>query len=115
MSTESWWRKPCPKCKQVIRWKGEMLKPPPCPRCNAKDAAAESMEAISQEVATALDVCGTIFGLCEEMPSAGQDFADSVLERVRCIERTIVERSRVSNDQMVALENMKAGLEKWFH
>jgi hypothetical protein len=64
------------------------------------DEAAELIEEIKE--------------LCEEICSAGRDFADSVLEKTESIEESITDRGSVTSGQLEALENMRDGLARWF-
>ncbi len=60
-------------------------------------------------LATARDV----LGLCEDVPEAGQEYAESVYEKVSSIMETISSKERVTDRQLEAMQNMRAGLEKW--
>lgn len=60
-------------------------------------------------LATARDV----LGLCEDVPEAGQEYAESVYDTVSSIMETISSKERVTDRQIMALENMKAGLVRW--
>ncbi len=68
---------------------------------------------INRDVQEALDQCERIDEMCDEMPDAGFDFADSVRERVSSIAKTIEKRDRVTNGQFAALCNMEAGIGNW--
>lgn len=61
----------------------------------------------------AFELCNDILELIPEVPEAGEDFAASVEDKVMGIQRTIEERKIVTEKQLDALENMKAGVARW--
>jgi len=81
-----------------------VTKPPAKPSTNATD-----------DVAAALEIAEEIESLAGDLPTAGEDFGMSVLEKSADIAATIEERGRVTDGQMEALQNMLDGLQRWFH
>ena len=61
--------------------------------------------------------CDRICEKIEELEDvdAARDFVESVREKVVSIQETIVSRQRVTPKQQAALNNMEAGVDKWFH
>ena len=48
-----------------------------------------------------------------DIPERGEDFADSVIEKLKDIKATIEETGRVTGPQGDAVENMHAGIRCW--
>ena len=65
------------------------------------------------DVNEAYDLIAEIENLAVEVPERGEDFAQSVIDKVNSIKQTIETNERFTVGQKTALENMKAGLEKW--
>lgn len=65
----------------------------------------------------AVNVCDEILEVLEdeEFPSAGEDFAVSVGEKVADIKVFAEENGYVTDRQAEALENMLAGARRWLH
>ncbi len=61
----------------------------------------------------ALATAREILGLCGGVPEAGQEYAESVYEKVSAIMETISAKQRVTDRQIVALQNMQDGLVRW--
>lgn len=61
-----------------------------------------------------LDEIDTLIGDCEDLPEAGEDFANSVDEKARSIRATITEHEHCSQRQKDAISNMQDGVNKWF-
>lgn len=53
--------------------------------------------------------------LCDDMPDAGADFAESVRDKLESIAKWIDEHNTVTQAQARSVENMVAGLRRWFH
>lgn len=64
----------------------------------------------------ALRIAEEIEDLAEspDLPSAGVDFAESVSEKAASIAETIEDTGEVTDAQWNALNNMLAGLRRWF-
>lgn len=69
----------------------------------------------SDEVSEALDIADECMSMIDDLPTRGQEFGESVCERVRGIVETIEESGRVTEKQREALENMRDGLSRWMH
>lgn len=54
-----------------------------------------------------------IMGLLEDLPERAEEFADSVRDKVTDIGEFIEARQCVSNAQVLALQNMLAGIRRW--
>jgi hypothetical protein len=61
----------------------------------------------------ALDLCDETIELLEDLPEAADEYAMSCLEKVQGIRGTIEHRKTCSEKQVTAVENMKAGAERW--
>lgn len=55
----------------------------------------------------------SIMEMCEEVPSVGQDFAQSVADRAADIAANIERNMRVTPGQQEALDNMEKGVQGW--
>lgn len=75
-----------------------ILKPDPLPR----------------DVADALEIADSILMLVDDLPEEGEDFGLSVAEKAESIAANIRKHRRVTDGQLNALENMLAGVERWF-
>ena len=73
----------------------------------------EEKKPLPPDVREALEVCDEMESLAEEVPSAGEDFAFDVLEKMRSIRGTIERSKSVTVNQKIALENMCSGLARW--
>lgn len=51
--------------------------------------------------------------LADEIPEAGEEFAESIMEKSQDIFDTIEEKDHVTEGQEEALLNMHEGLQKW--
>jgi len=60
-----------------------------------------------------IQLCRDILDSIDDVPDAGADFAAGVEETTEGIMATIEERGRATENQLKALRNMKAGLDKW--
>jgi hypothetical protein len=97
----------CRKCKRKHEWEGPALPVPGCPRC-ANDKSADAHDA-EQALAMVDDICEA----CEQIPSRGQDFAESVIEKATAIGNNIEQHNRITAGQWSALQNMLDGCERW--
>ena len=68
------------------------------------------MEELVQE---AEELIEEIMTLLDDLPEAAEDFADSVKDKTLSIAEFIEERHMVSNAQVLALENILAGIKRW--
>ena len=68
----------------------------------------------SPDVEEALAIAEEIEALASELPEDGEDFGTSVTEKAADIARNIEAHNRVTDKQLDALENMLAGLQRWF-
>lgn len=64
---------------------------------------------------TAIEQCNRILGMCEEMPDAGYDFAQSVHEKTEDIATWIETHKSVTGKMQEALDNMESGLSNWLN
>jgi hypothetical protein len=62
----------------------------------------------------AMELADEIEELAENICSNGQDFAESVLEKTHEIIASVENGGRATDKQILALENMLEGLQKWF-
>lgn len=118
------WRVICPKCKQPIVWVGSISEQPPCQNCKRQQEQQQRQTARRTTITTppeptadadeAMELCDEILDLIDELPDRAQDFAESVGEKVRSIRETVEQRGMATDGQLTALENMKAGVERWF-
>ena len=51
----------------------------------------------------------------EDIPERGEDFADSVMEKIESMMKTVEKTERVSDNQWGALQRMHEGILKWLH
>jgi hypothetical protein len=61
----------------------------------------------------AISICEEIFDLIMDVPDAGIEFAEGVKDRTKGIQSWIEEHKHCTDKQLEALQNMKAGLERW--
>lgn len=61
----------------------------------------------------ALELGQEILDALEYLPEAAEDFASSVRDKVEGIMAWIEEKQHVTENQVSALNNMMAGVEKW--
>ena len=61
----------------------------------------------------ALALCDEIRELLDDLPERADDFAASVEEKVDDMAEWIADNEHVTPAQLQALENMKAGCERW--
>ena len=66
-----------------------------------------------QEVADAIEELQTIIEMCEEIPDNGADFAKSVSDSAASMIETIERLGSVTEKQLTAIENWRAGVERW--
>jgi len=62
----------------------------------------------------AVELCEEIYEMIDDLPERAEEFGDSVKAKTLDIHKTIEDREVVTPMQMQALQNMRAGLEKWF-
>lgn len=120
---EGKWAVPCPKCGKRIEWRGEFSQRPKCvcerpatPGVNIKPKSTVKVSATPQaddSAEQAFELCDEIESLADDVPSRGQDFADSVLEKAADIRASVEQLGRASDGQISALENMRDGLSRW--
>ena len=79
-----------------------------------KDGFLEKSE--SEEVRSAKAICKHIKRMVEDpdLPEAAEEFAASILEKSLSIHEWIETKGMATRPQIASLENMEAGLEKWF-
>lgn len=65
------------------------------------------------DVEDALELCDEIEREADEVPDAGEDFAERAREKASNIRARIEETGRVTPKQLTALENMESGLYRW--
>lgn len=61
----------------------------------------------------ALELIDEALELVERMPERGQEYAESAAENLNGIADTIERKNEVTPGQLAAIENIKAGLERW--
>ena len=66
-----------------------------------------------QLVQEASELAREILDLVDELPETAEDFVHSVSENALGILEWIQDHDIVTNNQMVALENMRKGIYKW--
>ena len=59
------------------------------------------------------ELCDEILEDIDDIPGAGQDFADSVRAKVESIQLTIQDNANATDKQVTALQNIHAGVKKW--
>lgn len=57
--------------------------------------------------------CDDILNMLYELPEKANDFAEEVKEKVESMKDWIEENDTVTDAQIVALNNIKRGVEKW--
>ena len=68
---------------------------------------------MEKDYKAALGLCTEILDLLPELPERAESFSASVEEKVLSMKERIEETKTVSPKMLSALENMKAGAEKW--
>lgn len=61
----------------------------------------------------ALEFCAELIEAANELPERAEDFAASVVEKTESIAEWIDTESRVTEKMASALENMRAGVDRW--
>lgn len=61
----------------------------------------------------ALEFCAQLIEDAGDLPEVAEDFAASVIEKVESMAEWIDTESRVTDNIATALENMRAGVDKW--
>lgn len=61
----------------------------------------------------ALDLIDETIELIEDLPSAADEFAESVEEKLNGIDESITATSHVTEKQFEAIRNMHGGVKKW--
>jgi hypothetical protein len=107
------WFQTCQKCKYRRSWTGELRDDPGCPKCNPKKGISVAVGELSESAEEAVAIADEALELIDDLPDAAYDFGESVKEKIESIRSTIIERDRVTDKQFSALENMKAGIERW--
>lgn len=64
-------------------------------------------------VSDALDLCDEILENLDDIPVAGEEFADSVREGVESVREWIGTHDAVTDKQATALENWAEGVGRW--
>jgi len=75
----------------------------------------EQVDDQSPEVKAALELCDTILGKIEDLPSPAFDFGASIEEKVTGMRAWIDQNSKVTDKMNAALENMLSGVNRWLH
>jgi len=65
------------------------------------------------EAREAVDIANSILADLEELPESADDFGESVGEKVRSMREWIERNNHVTSRQRSALENMRAGTDRW--
>ncbi len=63
----------------------------------------------------ALDHCGYILDHVDDVPEKGEEFAESLRAKATSMKETITKLGTATDKQISALENMRAGLDRWLH
>lgn len=61
-----------------------------------------------------LDEIDTLIGDCEDLPEEGEEFANSVDEKVRSIRATVTEHEHCDRKQKEAIAAMQDSVNRWF-
>jgi hypothetical protein len=78
------------------------------------DADREDYLRPPMEWEEAVELCTEIISALEDLPEAAEEFAESVEEKVISIREWIESNQHVTENQLIALQNMKDGVQKWF-
>jgi len=62
----------------------------------------------------AVDDLDSIIGDCEEIPPAGEGFANDVTESAESMRAWITEHEHVTSKQEKVIENWRNGVDRWF-
>jgi len=114
---ENRWAITCKTCSHRYTWSGALSPTPPCPKCAADKLAAadpRTQEPAAADVKEALDMAAEIEELAGELPEAGSEFGESVSEKASEIAANIRTHNRCTESQFEALDNMLAGVQRWF-
>lgn len=118
------WAIPCERCGRRIEWIGEFSARPQC-ACKAPanlpsvSVPKPSSIRVSRKpqaddsAAEAFELCDEIESLACDVPSRGQEYAESVAEKSESIRASVEASGRASAGQISALENMRDGLLRW--
>ena len=117
------WAHTCKGCGARYTWKTPKAPIPACPKCKKRPEFGSRAEANlgvrftgktdAESTEEALEVFEEIKALYEQMPEAGQEFADDVLGRSQDIASNIEKHNRATESQLDALRNMRDGLSRW--
>jgi len=61
----------------------------------------------------ALTFCKDLLNDIDDLPERAEDFAESVREKVESIQEFVEDAELVTARQVEALENIRAGVDKW--
>ena len=89
--------------------------PSAAPAAEKRAGRDKAKDERDSRVREALELVESIVGGCEDIPERGSDFAASVSEKAADIGRSIEEHGTVTSNQLAALENMMAGVERWIN
>ena len=67
------------------------------------------------DIEEAIALAKSILEDIEELPEVAEDFAASVGEKAASIIEWIEEHDHVTDGQIMALENMRDGIDRWLH
>ena len=101
--------------KLLESWMPQTERKPKAKENEKMTADIFALDDLSPDVKEALALVEEIESLVEELPDAGEEFGESVLEKASDIAATIEANDRVTDGQMTALENMLDGVQRWFH
>lgn len=76
---------------------------------------AEKQRIMPQSYLEASELIDSIGTLADDICDNGRDFAESVVERAESIGESVERAGCATDNQLAALQNMKEGLERWFH
>lgn len=65
------------------------------------------------DVDESLELIDEALETIDDLPSRAQEFGESVAEKLRSIAETIEQTGEVTDKQLTAIENMRAGVKKW--
>lgn len=86
---------------------------PPIPSPSPTPSPIKLPNIINTFVGDALAHCESILEKLDDIPDRGQDFAESVREKVESIQAWVEEHGDATQAQLDALQNMEDGVDRW--
>jgi len=92
----------------------KMTEPPPEKRRNESPMPSDDVE-FDADVEDAIGRLEDVVSMCDDIPEAGEEFAESVREGAVGMMADIASKKRVTEKQDKTIDNWSAGLSRWIN